>query len=293
MSAWRRRLPMVAAAVCLGASLPGFAELSERWQKMNQPVEAFRIFGNLYYVGASSVTAFLITTDEGHILIDGGFDETVPIIEAGFRKLGFRLEDVEILLNSHAHFDHAGGLARLKELTGARFVASTAETPILERGGLDDDLLGDEAPFGPIEVDRELEDGEVVELGGMRLTAHVTAGHTRGCTSWAFEVRDGDSSYLAVSICSLSVLDGMKFTSDPTFPGIAEAFERSFETLKALPCDVFLASHAGFFDLTAKRQRLAEGDPTAFVDREGYLAYVAGARQRFEEAVARETSPTP
>ena len=131
-----------------------FAELSERWQKMTQPEEPFRILGNLYYVGTNDVTSFLITTPEGHVLIDGGFDETAPLIRASVEKLGFRFEDVEILLNSHAHFDHAGGLARIQAATGARFMASERDAPILERGGLGDDLLGDETPFPPVTVER-------------------------------------------------------------------------------------------------------------------------------------------
>ncbi len=272
---------------CLIAG-PALAELSERWQKMTHPVEPFRIIGNLYYVGASSVTSFLIVTGEGHILIDGGFEETAPLIEASIEKLGFRLEDVEILLSSHGHFDHAGGLARLKEASGARFLASELEAPILERGGLGDDLLGDEAPFPKVEVDRRLKDGEVVELGGARLTAHVTAGHTRGCTSWAFEVQEGDRSYLAVSICSLSVLPGMKFAEPATYPGIAADFERSFERLESLPCEVFLASHAGFFDLSGKREKAAGSGAHPFVDPEGYKRYIERARERFREAVAKE-----
>ncbi len=286
----RRYALRLLAAISILASMPVpmLAELSERWQKMNQPVEPFQILGNLYYVGTNSVTSFLITTEQGHILIDGGFDETVPLIQASVERLGFKLEDVEILLNSHGHFDHAGGLARIQQATGARFMASVLEAPALERGGLGDDLLGDQAPFQPVRIDRRLEDGEVVEFGGMRLTAWITAGHTRGCTSWAFEVQEGDSSYLAVSICSLSVLDGMKFHQDPTFPGIARAFERSFEVLEALPCDIFLASHAGFFKMAKKREKMTVGEPNPFIDRDGYLSYIGRARQRFEEAVAKE-----
>lgn len=292
-----QRPPRLFASLILALALsaaagprPAVAELSERWQKMNQPVAPFRILGNLYYVGANSVTAFLITTPEGHILIDGGFDETVPLIRAGVEKLGFELADVKVLLNSHAHFDHAGGLARLQKMTGARFLASELDAPILERGGLGDDLLGDEGPFPRIRVDRRLKDGDVVEHGGVRLTAHVTAGHTRGCTSWAFEIEDSGRSHLAVSICSLSVLEGMKFHSEPTYPGIAEDFERSFTRLESLPCDVFLASHAGFFRMQEKRKQMEKGGPNPFIDRTGYLRYVERARERFEKAVAEEAA---
>ncbi len=269
------------------------AQNSERFRAMNQPEEPFRIAGNLYYVGANSVTVFLITTPKGHILIDGGFTETVPMIRSGVEKLGFHFEDIKILLNSHAHFDHCGGLGEIQEQTGAHFFAHEREAPLLERGGLGDDLLGDEGPYRPIKVDRCLEDGEVVEWGGVKLKAHLTAGHTRGCTSWAFDIAEGEKTYRVVSICSLSVLEGMRYGSEPTYPDIQEDFERSFDTLESLPVDIFLASHAGFFNLEEKRKRLengsvSKGSPHPFVDPEGYLAYIAKARKRFENAVAAE-----
>ncbi len=276
-----------AAGVPAGAAA-AISELPERWREMTQPFEPFRILGNLYYVGTSDVTAFLIATPEGHVLIDGGFEQTAPMILDSVERLGFEPADVEILLASHAHFDHAGGLAALKRATGARFFASEGDAPVLERGGLGDDLLGDEARFPPVQVDRRLRDGEVVELGGVRLTARVTAGHTRGCTSWAFDVEDSGRTHRAVSICSLSVLPGMRFREEPTYPGIAGDFERSFEVLESLPCDVFLASHASFFKMQQKRERLGEDGENPFLDREGYLAYVERARRRFEEALAEE-----
>lgn len=279
------------AGALLGVALaprPASAQLAERWQAMNRPVEPFRIAGSLYYVGANSVTSFLIATPEGHVLIDGGFEETVPLIRASVEALGFEWADVRLLLNSHAHFDHAGGLARIREETGARLAASARDAPLLERGGLGDDLLGDEAPFPPVTVDRWLEDGESVSLGGVTLTARVTAGHTRGCTTWDFEVEEAGRTLRAVSICSLSVLDGMRFGDAPTYPGIADDFRRSFEVLESLPAEIFLASHAGFFDLKGKRERLGGPGPNPFVDPEGYRAYVARARERFEAAVAAE-----
>ncbi len=258
---------------------------------MNQPVEAFRIIGNVYYVGASSVTAFLITTADGHVLIDGGFEETVPLIRAGVERLGFRFEDIRLLLNSHAHFDHAGGLATIQAATGARFVASVREAPALERGGLGDDLLGDDAPFSPIRVDQRVTDGQAVSLGGMTFTARVTAGHTRGCTSWDFAVEEQGRAYRVVSICSLSVLEGMVFEVDPTYPTIADDFRASFAALEAIPADVFLASHAGFFQMKGKRDRQqdgVEGDQNPFVDPAGYRAYITKARERFERMLATE-----
>lgn len=286
-------LLIVSFALVFGPYHAAESQLSERFQAMNQPAEPFRIAGNLYYVGANSVTSFLITTPEGHILIDGGFAETVPLIRSGVKELGFRFEDIALLLNSHAHFDHSGGLSKIREETGAQFFAHEREVPLLERGGLGDDLLGDEAPYQPIQVDRRLEDGDVVEWGGMELKAHLTAGHTRGCTSWAFDIVDGETTYHVVSICSLSVLEGMRFGSEPTYPDIQGDFERSFDTLESLPVDIFLASHADFFNLEEKLKRLestsdSKGSPQPFVDPEGYLAYIAKARKRFEKAVAAE-----
>ncbi len=254
---------------------------------MNQPVEPFSILGNLYYVGASDVTSFLVATPEGHILIDGGFTETVPLIRDSVAKLGFKLEDVKILLNSHAHFDHAGGLAQLKELTGARLLASEVEAPLLEAGGRGDPLLGDSAPFPAVKVDGRLEDGDVVALGGARLTARVTPGHTRGCTSWVIELAVGGEKHLAVSICSLSILDGVKLTAEPTWLGIAADFERSFALLRSIPADVFLAAHASFFDLAEKRRaQLLGATPNPFIDPAGYRRYIDRAEERYRARIS-------
>ena len=258
------------------------SQSTEAFREMNRPVPPFRIMGNLYYVGANSVTSFLIATPEGHILIDGGFVETVPIIRRGVEQLGFRFEEIRILLNSHGHIDHAGGLARIKRLTGARMIASEREAPLLEHGGRGDDLLGERGYYEPVEVDRRLPDRGTVELGGMKLTAHVTAGHTRGCTSWAFEIDDDGQSRLAVAICSLTILPGAELVDDPTYPGIAEDYARSIERLASLPCEVFLAAHAGFFRMSDKRARLEEGR-NPFIDPEGYREYLARAKRRLQQ----------
>ncbi|HVS12960.1 MAG TPA: subclass B3 metallo-beta-lactamase [Thermoanaerobaculia bacterium] len=282
------RLVLLATlGLCLAATARGQSD--QRWRAMNQPVEPLRLVGPIHYVGANDVASYLIATPEGHILIDGGFEETAPMIRANVEKLGFRLEDVEILLHSHAHFDHVGGLARLKEWSGAELWASAADAPRLAGGGeVDVPLLGEAARFPPVRPDRLYADGETVKLGGVELVARVTAGHTPGCTSWDTTVREGESELRVVSICSLSVLDGMRFGDDPTYPGIAADFERSFETLAAIPADVFLASHASFFGLERKRALVAAGNPNPFVDAEGYRAFVARARERFRRALEAE-----
>lgn len=254
----------------------------------NRPVEPFRIAGNLYYVGANDIAAYLVATPEGHILLDGGFVETVPLIRESVKKLGFRIEDVKILLNTHAHYDHAGGLAELKALTGAKLHASEADAPALARGGKDDPLFGDRFPFPPIQVDRLVKDGDTVTLGGSTLTARLTPGHTAGCTTWTMKVEGLD----AVFVCSTSVLPMTKLGAEPSYPGIAEDYARTFRTLRSLPCDLFLAAHGSFYNLEEKSERLKKeqgGNP--FVDPEGYRSYIDRNEKVFKERLERDRKP--
>jgi metallo-beta-lactamase class B len=256
---------------------------------MNQPVEPFRILGNLYYVGASDIATFLISTSHGLILLDGGYRETAAQIRDNVARLGFQLRDVKILLNSHAHEDHAGGLAQLKAWTGARLLASAGDAPLLAAGGHGDPFFGDTHPFPPVVVDHQLRDGEAVTLGGATLTAHVTAGHTRGCTTWTMQVADAGKSYDVVFVCSTSVLTGYRLRDHPTYPGIQADFARTFAVLAALPCDVFLGSHAQFYDGLAKARRLRAGEkPNPFIDPQGYRAYVTRAEAAFRDRLQAE-----
>jgi len=254
---------------------------SRNW---NQPVEPFRIAGNLYYVGASDIASYLVATPEGHILLDGGFVETVPLIRESVKKLGFRIEDVKILLNTHAHYDHAGGLAGLKKLTGAKLHASAADAPALARGGKDDPLFGDQFLFPPVQADRLVKDGDTVTLGGSTLTAHLTPGHTAGCTTWTMKAGGLD----AVVVCSTSVLPMMKLGAEPSYPGIAEDYARTFRTLRALPCDLFLAAHGSFYNLKEKSERLKKGEgANPFVDPAGYRSYLDRSEAAFKERLER------
>ncbi|HEX6901496.1 MAG TPA: subclass B3 metallo-beta-lactamase [Thermoanaerobaculia bacterium] len=251
----------------------------------NQPVEPFKIAGNLYYVGASDIASYLITTPEGHILIDSGFEETVPIIRENVRKLGFKLKDVKILLTSHAHYDHVGGLATLKELTGAKLLVHEKDIPQLARGGTGDPHLGDRFPFRPVRADRSLKDGEQVSLGGTTLTAHLTPGHTLGCTTWTMKAAGKD----VVFVCSATILPGVTLTKNERYPGIAEDYARTFQVLKSLPCDIFLAAHANFYDGLGKAERLRKGaEKNPFIDPEGYKAYVEKAEKRYRELLEKE-----
>ena len=262
-------LPLLAALL--------FADLDAVSQSWNQPVEPFRIAGNIYYVGASDITSYLIATPCGHIVIDGGFEQTAPMILANIEKLGFRTKDVKILLNSHAHYDHAGGLAALQRATGAAFYASRGDAPQLARGGHDDPQFGDRFLFPPIEASRILDDGDRVTLGGTTLVARITPGHTRGCTTWTTRVRDHGRMLDVVFVGSPTVPSQYRLTGNPRYPDAVADYRRQFAILKALHCDVFLASHGNFFGLQRKIAR-----KSSFVDPGGYRKFVAAMEQQFE-----------
>jgi metallo-beta-lactamase class B len=260
--------------------------VSRSW---NQPVEPFRIIRNVYYVGASDITAYLIATPKGHILIDGGFVETAPMILDNVKKLGFHPADIRILLNSHAHYDHAGGLAALKSATGATFMASEGDAPQLARGGKDDPQFGDKFLFPAITPDKLVRDGDRVTLGGMMLVAHITPGHTRGCTTWTTTVREAGRVYDVVFVGSPTVPPQYRLPNNALYPNAVDDYRRQFATLKALPCDVFLASHGNFFDLARKRKHAGE-TPNPFIDGEGYRKFVGEMEKAFEKKVLSPAS---
>ncbi|HEU4828485.1 MAG TPA: subclass B3 metallo-beta-lactamase [Gemmatimonadales bacterium] len=257
------------------------------------PDEPFRIAGNLYYVGSTGVTSFLLTGPDGHVLIDGGYPETAPLILGSIARLGFDIRDVKVLLNSHAHFDHAAGLRELQEASGAELWISEGDAETIAAGGAGDRTFGPFRHLGlgrfpPARVDHRFSDGDTIRVGPIELTAHVTAGHTPGCTSWSFPVHHGDRELRAVSICSLSLLPFMRFGEEESYPGIGADFERSFRTLRSLPVDIFLGSHGSFFDLNRKRGERATADDPAdpFIDRKGYLGYIDRAERQFRKALA-------
>ena len=245
--------------------------VSRSW---NQPVEPFRIAGNIHYVGASDIASYLITTSAGHILLDGGFVETAPMIVENVRKLGFRIEDVRILIASHAHYDHVGGLAELKRLSGAKFYASRRDLPQFARGGTDDPQFGHLYPFPPIYADRILDDGSKVTLGGTTLVARMTPGHTPGCTTWTMRVREKGRTLDVIFVGSPSVPSSYRLKGNPRYPNAIEDYRRQFDVLRSLRPDVFLASHGNFFDLEKKRK-----GEKSFIDPDGYVEVM----KRFEE----------
>ncbi|HTC91053.1 MAG TPA: subclass B3 metallo-beta-lactamase [Bryobacteraceae bacterium] len=256
-------------ALCTLGCAQNSAEQRAQW---NQPVKPFRILGNIYYVGAANVSSFFIQTPEGAILLDGGLPETAPVIEKNIADLGFSIKDVKILLNSHAHFDHCGGLAELKKRSGAQMIASERDRPVL------DTSQGGFGAFPAVKVDHVIGDRQTVQLGGVTLTAHLTPGHTKGCTTWSMPVSSG-KTYQVVFYCSTTVVD--KLVNNSNYPGIVSDYMRSFAELRRIPCDVFLAPHAGFFKLDEKRKQLDEGKLDAFVDPTEMQKFVNESEQAF------------
>ncbi len=282
-----------AAPVPALSATPTRSWVTQLFDSWRAPVPPRHLGGNLYYVGASGVSAWLFTTPEGHILLDTGFADTVPIIQRSVEQLGFKLTDIKLILSSHAHIDHTGGHALMKRLTGAQVLASAADARTLESGGADDFLTWpkDTLLYAPVKVDRIVADGEKVALGGLTLTAHLTPGHTRGATTWTTDLVDGGKTYRIVFFSSATVNDGTRLLANAAYPEIVRDFERTFATLKALRCDIFLAPHGGQFAMVEKFARLDRGEGiAAFVDPEGWHQLVTNAEKNFRDILARETT---
>lgn len=261
-----------------------FAQTDELFRSWNQPREPFRIIGNIYYVGASDITSFLITSREGHILLDGGFAETAPMILANIEKLGFKSRDVKILLNSQAHFDHAGGLARLKRKTGARMIASKEDGALLARGGKGDFYFLDTMMFEPVSIDETIEDRNPLKVGSTTITPVFTPGHTKGCTTWTTTVVEKEKQFNVAFLCGLTVLPNTKLVNNEAYPNIAADFTRSHGILKDLPCDVFLGAHGSYFDLEGKWNRLkASPESNPFVNPEELRHHVQQKEAEFKK----------
>ena len=231
----------------------------------NKPFPPHKVVSNIYYVGSEQLASFLITTPEGHILINSDFEQTVPVIRAAVEKLGFKFTDIKILLGSHALGDHMEGDAMVKELTAARVMAMEQDVPALRKM----------MPGGkPHPIDRILHDGDQVTLGGTTLVAHLTAGHTKGCTTWTMKAREGDKTYDVVILGSIGVNPGYVLVGNKDYPQIADDYVRSFQVLRSLPCDIFLGAHGSFYNMTAKYAKLEKGGANPFIDPAGYKAHL-------------------
>lgn len=248
---------------------------------------AHRVIGDVYYVGSKDLASYLIVTPEGHILINSGFEETVPLIEKSVESLGFRMKDVKILLNSHAHADHVAGMALLRQKTGAKVFVMRGDDEVVASGG-HGQYLYEGSRWKPCPVDRILEDGDEVKIGGTVLTARRTPGHTRGCTTWTWKAKD-DAGKLrdVVVIGSPNVNPGYRLVDNKDYPEIADDFAATFRILKSLPCDVFLGAHGAYYGMIEKHARLKrKPDKNPFIDPEGYRRYIEGKEKEFLEKSA-------
>ena len=283
-----RRLFLISALFT--ASLCLLAQTHFETPSWTTPFPPFRIAGNLYYVGSQDLAAYLLVTPQGDILINSNLKSSVPQIKHSVEALGFHFSDIKILLISHGHYDHCAGSARIKQLTGAKYEVMDADVSVVESGGKSDFQYASrpDMHFPPTHVDRILHDGSSVSLGGTVLTAHLTAGHTKGTTTWTLDETEAGRSLHVVIVGSPNVNPGYKLIGNKTYPHIASDYQHGFDALRSLPCDLFLGAHGGYFDLAAKYPRFKAGDRDAFIDPAGYKAYIADREQAFEAELHRQ-----
>lgn len=276
--------------LCLIFATPGHAADRPEWTRSFPP---FRIAGNLYYVGSEDLAAYLITTPRGNILINSNLQSSPDQIKQSVEKLGFKFSDTKILLISHAHFDHCAGSAQIVKMTGAKYEVMDADVADVQTGGHRNFhyAADKETWFPPAHVDRVLHDGDTVSLGGSVLTAHKTAGHTKGTTTWTLDETDGGRTLHVVIVGSPNVNPGYKLVGNTTYPQIAADYRHGFQVLQSLPCDVFLGAHGAYFDMKTKYARWKSGDANAFLDSGGYKAYIADREQAFQEEYKKQLSP--
>lgn len=265
------------------------AQVSPDW---TTPFPPFHIAGNIYYVGSKGLASYLIVTPQGNILINSDLEENVPMIAASVEKLGFKFKDTKILLISHAHWDHDAGSAKIKQMTSASYMVMDGDVDVVESGGKTDFQYGNATStlYPPTKVDRVLHDGDEVKLGGAVLVAHLTPGHTKGCTTWTMRVSDGAKSYHVVILGSPNVNAGYKLFNNTAYPRIVQDYERMWRVLKTLPCDIFLGAHGGYFNLEEKYARMNNGATNPFIDRGGYKNYVVQKEHEFRAELAKQKS---
>jgi len=288
-----KRLALIAFAL-LAASPSARAQtiqefLNANIVRWNTPTEPFGILGNIYYVGTDGVAVYLITSPQGHILIDTALPEATPQIRSSIAKLGFKVADIKYLLNTHAHLDHTGGFAELKKETGAQLIAGTADKPLLEGGYYPGQEQTVELRFPPVKVDRTVGDGDTVTLGGITITAHATPGHTPGCTTWTMNVREGNEDHTVIFFCSAAVALNT-LVGNPTYVGIVDDYRKTFERVGDIKGDVFLAPHPFMYDMPGKRARMAQGGPNPFVNAKDFPAYMETLKKDFEASLAEQTA---
>jgi metallo-beta-lactamase class B len=276
-------------APALGQASPTATKAPTQREAWNAPFEPFHLIDNVYYVGTGGLASYLFKTSDGLIVLDAALPESVAPIEAHIKQMGFKLSDVKIILNSHAHFDHSGGLAQLKKDTGAKLYAMEGDVSALE-GGF---YLGSEnvpAMGAPkVKVDKVLHAGDEVKLGDVSLKANLTPGHTRGCTSYSTTVHDGGKPYNLLVFCSATVAAN-RITLPLQYTGIIEDYRKTFAWGKTAKVDIFLAPHPEFFDMKGKRAKLKDGAPNPFIDPKEFPAFIAEAETAFEKTLAERTA---
>ena len=254
----------------------------------NQPIAPYRVISNLYYVGTNYLASFLITTPEGHFLINPDYEQSVPMIRRNVEKLGFHFSDIKVILISHAHDDHAAGCTLAKRLTGAKLMVMDGDVAEVESGGAGDFQYSQH--WMPAKVDRVLRDGDTVTLGGVTLRALLTSGHTKGCTTWTTEINESGHQYHVVIVGSLNVNSGYKLVGNKQYPRIAADYERTFRVLASLSCDIFLGAHGVYYGMDDKLKRLRDGGRNPFIDPEGYRSFVKEREQAFRTELSRQQS---
>jgi metallo-beta-lactamase class B len=276
----------------IGSAGALYAQTNADW---TEPFPPFKIAGDLYYVGSKGLANYLIATPQGHILINSDLENNVPLIRASVEKLGFKFTDIKILLISHAHWDHNAASDTIKKLTGAKYMVMEGDVSVVESGGKTDFQYGNVQAtlYAPTKVDRVLHDGEEVKLGDSVLVAHLTPGHTKGCTTWTMKVQESGRTYNVVILGSPNVNPGYRLVNNPAYPQIAADYEKMFRVLKSLSCDIFLGAHGAYFDLETKYARLKESGFTVFVDPEGYKQYVAEKEEAFKTEFAKQRAALP
>jgi metallo-beta-lactamase class B len=281
--------------ILLGAHAVSAQDTRTALPEGKHSIKPFHIIGNIYYVGLDDNTSFLITSPQGHILLDMTYESGVPYIRKNIEALGFKVKDIKFLLNAHAHIDHIGGLARFKELTGGKVFVMAEDVPSVSNGGKTDYRNGDgHEQWTPVKADVVLKDNQEVRLGGNVMVAHLTPGHTRGCTTWTTTAEEKGKKYNVIFVCSvglsgIGLKTGVLLLNNPKYPKIADDFARSFETLQSFPVDVFLASHGSFFHMAEKIKRMEAGAGTdAWVDPQGYKTYLAESEKAYQTELAEE-----
>jgi len=258
----------------------------ENWVR---PFEGFRVIGNLYGVGSYDLSVFLITTDDGHILINTGLRDSTQMIRNNIESLGFRLEDVKILLTQQAHWDHTAALAEIKEITGAEIWATVRDARVLEDGGFSDPHFGGRESFRPVDVDKIIRDGEVIRLGELELTVHHHPGHTEGSSSYSMAVIGEDEEEYSVLVANMGTINnGKNLTVDPTYNGVAEDFIATYEKQKKLEVDVWVAAHNSQYNMHEKYRSGQPYNPQTFVDPAGFLRAIENLERRYEDYIAAE-----